>query len=798
MARSPSGRRGRGASDLGGTLGSLLRSTWEQAGAVREVLERGARTGRARLDEALSDRKRAAALAELGAIVLELVRQGEIELDELPEIRQAVQALDRLDAAERADWGERGGVGGAGESGPRRGERESARRAEWERERAEQGRQGARNERTERTERTELNDREERRGPASRTPSGVREDWRESFSASGGAAGPRRAGGLDLDDELDPDTLRQSLGPPPRKRFDERDVISGRAQTPGTRETRQAWDEEDQQDWSEEVTGEHGEDAIAADLESALEESLDEELDEELDDELDDELADELDDELDDDGLARGAGGGGEGGAEELEDVLEEKLEAELDLSEELDTRSARHHAQTFDPSRAPGAGRRRSDTLQTRVPDLRAEIRISREARVTEPLPPSERRGGGWGSFEQEPREGAGAGALEARFDEPFDAQLDPQLEAPLDAQPGSPDAQFDAPSDESGFDPPTATRRRRRGWNVAEDAREAVTQRLRSISQPLLRALSARRDDDSPFALDDEPDRADRAGRATAFSSAALDDEDARTLEHPPARVDRADRGSRSGLASVANAHFDTSRGRRPSAGTRPDHLRSDAGPDAPTFLGRRGAGGTSGNASPAASSASDDDGTVSSSSWKRSAATDSARAPSQRVWRPVIPPDPAPADDAADAADQPAAEAAAPRFASPSAPPSASASAPSAPSTSGSSSSAPAAPSAPADPSVAPPSPSASSESPHAASSASTPATVPVAEDHLHIPGVVRFDDLSPALSSENPSDDASRSSNLAAITGRSTRAGGINFDDDLEDYMHPDDVPKRDPS
>jgi hypothetical protein len=118
MARSPSGRRGRGASDLGGTLGSLLRTTWEQAGAVREVLERGARTGRARLDEALGDRKRTTALAELGEIVLELVRQGEIDLDELPEIRASVQALDRIDAAERASWGERQDRG-AGAGGPR-------------------------------------------------------------------------------------------------------------------------------------------------------------------------------------------------------------------------------------------------------------------------------------------------------------------------------------------------------------------------------------------------------------------------------------------------------------------------------------------------------------------------------------------------------------------------------------------------------------------------------------------------------------------------------------------------------
>lgn len=101
MARS-SGKRGRGASDLGGTLTGLLRSTLVQAGVVRDALERGARSGRARLDEALgdvaADRRRSSALAELGEIVLALVRDGEIDLDELPEIRDVVARLERLDA----------------------------------------------------------------------------------------------------------------------------------------------------------------------------------------------------------------------------------------------------------------------------------------------------------------------------------------------------------------------------------------------------------------------------------------------------------------------------------------------------------------------------------------------------------------------------------------------------------------------------------------------------------------------------------------------------------------------------
>jgi hypothetical protein len=54
MAKS---RRPRGLGpDVRGTLGTLVRSTLAQAGVVRDVLERGAREGRARLEEARRDR----------------------------------------------------------------------------------------------------------------------------------------------------------------------------------------------------------------------------------------------------------------------------------------------------------------------------------------------------------------------------------------------------------------------------------------------------------------------------------------------------------------------------------------------------------------------------------------------------------------------------------------------------------------------------------------------------------------------------------------------------------------------
>ncbi len=83
--------------EIRGTLGTLLRSALAQAGGVREALERGVREGRERLDNYRSDARRTDALAELGEIVLDLVRRGEIDPDELPEARDVLRHLDQLD-----------------------------------------------------------------------------------------------------------------------------------------------------------------------------------------------------------------------------------------------------------------------------------------------------------------------------------------------------------------------------------------------------------------------------------------------------------------------------------------------------------------------------------------------------------------------------------------------------------------------------------------------------------------------------------------------------------------------------
>ena len=81
--------------ELRGTLGTLLRTA---VPAVRDVIERGAREGRARLDDALSGRRRGDALVELGEIVLDLIRRGEIDVAELPEVADIVHHLDEMDA----------------------------------------------------------------------------------------------------------------------------------------------------------------------------------------------------------------------------------------------------------------------------------------------------------------------------------------------------------------------------------------------------------------------------------------------------------------------------------------------------------------------------------------------------------------------------------------------------------------------------------------------------------------------------------------------------------------------------
>lgn len=92
------GSRGFRPPELKGTLGTLLRTAIQQAGGVKDALTRGAQHGRAKIDELRGDRRRHEALAELGEIVLDLIRRGEIDVAELPEARDLIRSLDELDA----------------------------------------------------------------------------------------------------------------------------------------------------------------------------------------------------------------------------------------------------------------------------------------------------------------------------------------------------------------------------------------------------------------------------------------------------------------------------------------------------------------------------------------------------------------------------------------------------------------------------------------------------------------------------------------------------------------------------
>lgn len=83
--------------ELKGTLGTLLRTTLHQAGVVADAARDALGQGRARLDDARQARRRQDALAELGEVVLDLIRRGEIDVSELPEARDALRRLDSFD-----------------------------------------------------------------------------------------------------------------------------------------------------------------------------------------------------------------------------------------------------------------------------------------------------------------------------------------------------------------------------------------------------------------------------------------------------------------------------------------------------------------------------------------------------------------------------------------------------------------------------------------------------------------------------------------------------------------------------
>ncbi len=92
---------------LRGTLGTLLRTTLQQVGLVRDAVERQARSGRSRLDGALLQRKHRDTMTALGEAVYELAVAGELgDLEDFPEITACLVELEEIEA-EIADAMER-------------------------------------------------------------------------------------------------------------------------------------------------------------------------------------------------------------------------------------------------------------------------------------------------------------------------------------------------------------------------------------------------------------------------------------------------------------------------------------------------------------------------------------------------------------------------------------------------------------------------------------------------------------------------------------------------------------------
>ncbi|ACY12957.1 hypothetical protein [Haliangium ochraceum] len=86
------------ASDVQQTLGSLLRSTLQQVSAVKDVALRQARSSFEQLDGAVLQRKRQAAMAELGELVWELANTGRLgEIMEHPDLEALLRDVQEIE-----------------------------------------------------------------------------------------------------------------------------------------------------------------------------------------------------------------------------------------------------------------------------------------------------------------------------------------------------------------------------------------------------------------------------------------------------------------------------------------------------------------------------------------------------------------------------------------------------------------------------------------------------------------------------------------------------------------------------
>ncbi len=86
-------------------MGSLLRTTLEQVGAVKEAVEQQTRARGGLLDQALVQRRRKEAMAKLGEAVYRMAQAGTIgELALEPKIALRLEEIDALDGDTHESW----------------------------------------------------------------------------------------------------------------------------------------------------------------------------------------------------------------------------------------------------------------------------------------------------------------------------------------------------------------------------------------------------------------------------------------------------------------------------------------------------------------------------------------------------------------------------------------------------------------------------------------------------------------------------------------------------------------------
>lgn len=86
-------------------MGSLLRTTLEQVGAVKEAVEQQARGRGGLIDQAMVQRRRKDAMAKLGEAVHRLAQSGELgELALDPKVGMLLEEIDAIDGDDGEDW----------------------------------------------------------------------------------------------------------------------------------------------------------------------------------------------------------------------------------------------------------------------------------------------------------------------------------------------------------------------------------------------------------------------------------------------------------------------------------------------------------------------------------------------------------------------------------------------------------------------------------------------------------------------------------------------------------------------